>query len=97
MNVSIWLAFISVVVAALALLYGIFKDKLSGAKEQGKISVILSGIDNKLGDIKDWQNKYEGKQEVYLERLVAVEQSAKSAHHRLDEHEEKINKIMEEK
>ena len=91
MAAGIWVSIGGVLIAALALIYSIYKDATRKAGEDGKTSVILTDIKGDIRDLRDAQTKQEGKQEAYLERLVAVEQSTKSAHHRIDGIEEKIN------
>lgn len=80
-----------VFIAALTLIYSIYKDSTRRASENGKTSVILADIKTDIGDLRDAQKRQEGKQEAYLERLARVEESAKSAHHRIDGLEIKIN------
>lgn len=91
MTIAIWISLGGVSVAALALIYAALKDTRHKAREEGSTTVILSGINNKLGKLDERQTRYEGKQEAYLERLVTVEQSTKSAHKRIDGLENKIN------
>ena len=61
------------------------KDNTDEGQNKGvmltEIGYIKSGVD----DIKRKQDQLDAKQTTYLERLVCVEQSAKQAHHRIDE------------
>lgn len=95
MPISDLIAIASAGVAALALFYVIFKDAFQGARESGKTSVILADIKDRLNSMFETQTrndaKYEAKFEDYSKRLVTVEESTKSAHHRIDEIREKIN------
>ena len=66
-----------------------FLGRISVSKDEGKrdgamlteIGYVKSGID----DIKRWQREQELQSIDILSRLSAVEQSAKQAHHRIDE------------
>jgi hypothetical protein len=103
----VWIAAGGLIVAALTLLLmyqqnqSAKQDKAnSDAEESGKTSVILAGINQKLDDINKKQERSDAKQEAYLERLVVVEQSTKSAHLRINGHDlqiESINQKLEEK
>ncbi len=76
------------ITVALALLT-FFLGRISVSKDEGKrdgamlteIGYVKSGID----DIKRWQREQEQQSIDILSRLSAVEQSAKQAHHRIDE------------
>lgn len=61
------------------------KDNTDEGQNKGvmltEIGYIKAGVD----DIKRKQDQLDAKQAAYLERLVCVEQSAKQAHHRIDE------------
>lgn len=89
--ISVIAACAGVFVAALALIRSNIKDTKQNAAEGGKTSVILKDIKDDIRDLRDAQNRQDGKQEAYLERLVAVEQSTKQAHHRIDEIRDKLN------
>lgn len=91
MGMTNWIALLSGLTAVLSLIYIVVKDVLADAREGGKTSVILNDVNGKLAKIDERQGRFEAKQEAYLERLVAVEQSTKSAHHRLDGLENMIN------
>lgn len=95
MGVAQWISIGSVVVAALSLTYVIIKDSLNNAREGGKMSVIMKGVDDKLEEIKSKMERSEGRIETIAERLTRVEESTKSAHHRIDGIENKMN--LEEK
>lgn len=82
-----------VTIAALSLIYSALKDMRSNDRENGKISALLAGIKDNLQNLRDGLSRLEGKQEGIDQRLTVVEQSAKSAHHRIDEHESRIGNL----
>ena len=89
----IWVAVGGLIVAALSLILA-FVQKKSGDKKQdhaeaeecGKTSEILRTVNDKLKSLDDKATRSEIRIEGFFERLVVVEQSAKQAHHRIDEH-----------
>lgn len=85
MNTAIWIAVSGVVIAALTLIYAALKDARQNAREDGKTAEILRGVDEKLAGIKEQSSRSEARLEALAERMAAVEQSAKQAHHRIDE------------
>lgn len=91
MGASQWIAVGSLAVAALSLIIVLLKSLTSDAREDGKTAEVLRQVDGKLKDITDQikdSNKAMGE---VVERLGRVEESAKSAHHRIDELREEIH------
>lgn len=85
MNTAIWIAVAGVAVAALTLIYAALRDMRRDAREDGKTAEILRGVDDKLGSLREQSTRSEARLESLVERMVAVEQSAKQAHLRIDE------------
>ena len=90
---------ISLAAVALSLVFGVLnaghngrsdiKDQLEAAKQQAsqqaKIETSLSVIQRDTGDIKAEMKGLKSDLQDVTRRLVIVEQSTKSAHHRIDE------------
>lgn len=85
MTAQTWVALISALVAALALLVNLIRGMQSSAREDGKTAEILRQVNDKLKSITDQETANSARIEAVVERVVAVEQSAKQAHHRIDE------------
>lgn len=92
MGETVLISLCSVAITTLALLYTFYKDKVRGAKEDGRTEEILRGIDKELRSIKESQNIYVGKLEILSLKLEKVGDSAKSAHKRIDELKEKLER-----
>lgn len=91
MTIQDWIALISVAVAALALLVTLLRGVRSDAREDGKTAEILREVNAKLKSITDQETANSVRMEDVIQRLVAVEQSAKQAHHRIDELRDEIH------
>lgn len=90
---------ISLAAVAISLVFGVLnaghnsqsdiKDQLEAAKQQAaqqaKIETSLSVIQRDTGDIKAEMKGLKSDLQDVTRRLVIVEQSTKSAHHRIDE------------
>jgi hypothetical protein len=85
----------SVGIAVLIFLYGVLKDTFNKKWEGGKMTETLRNVGDKLQTISDSQIRFETKQDIYSERLTRAEESTKSAHHRIDDHEVRIVKLEE--
>lgn len=85
MTAQNWIALLSASVAALALLVTLLGRIQSSAREDGKTAEVLRQVNDKLADITRQQAANSARLEAVAERVVAVEQSAKQAHHRIDE------------
>lgn len=91
MTVQTWIALISTSVAALSLLVALLRGMKSDAREDGKTAEVLRQVDDKLESITKQEAANSARIEVVVERLVVVEQSAKQAHHRIDELRDEIH------
>lgn len=85
MTTQSWITLASVLVAFLALLVTLMRSMKSDAREDGKTAEILRQVNDKLENITDQEAANSARIEAIVERVVAVEQSAKQAHHRIDE------------
>ena len=78
---------ISVLSVSFALYSGISNLKRNDKKDTAQLTTVIVKLEN-IGDgvseIKSDMKNVKGEVQELRERLVAVEQSAKSAHHRLD-------------
>lgn len=91
-TVQNWIALISTTVAALALLVTLLRGMKSDAREDGKTAEILRQVNDKLESITRQQETSGARLEAIAERVVAVEQSAKQAHLRIDELRDELHK-----
>jgi hypothetical protein len=91
MDIAVWIALGGVAIAALTLIYAALKDIRHGANEDGKTSAILTSVNDSLGKLDEKMTRNEGRVEGVLERVIAVEQSTKQAHHRIDELRDEIH------
>ena len=85
MAVQSWITLISAVVAALSLLVTLLRGLQSSAREDGKTAEVLRQVNDKLENISKQEAANSARIEVVVERVVKVEESAKQAHHRIDE------------
>lgn len=92
MTAQNWITLISTTVAALALCVTLLRGMQSNAREDGKTAEVLRQVNDKLKNITDQETANSARMEAIVERVVAVEQSAKQAHHRIDELREELHK-----
>lgn len=85
MSAQEWITLISTTVAALSLLITLLGHLQSSAREDGKTAEVLRQVDGKLKSITDQEAANTARLESVAERVVAVEQSTRQAHHRIDE------------
>ncbi len=85
MTTAVWAALGGITIAALTLIYSALKDLRHSANEDGKTSAILTSVNDKLSKLDEKMTRNEARVEGMMERVIAVEQSAKQAHHRIDE------------
>ena len=90
MTAQNWITLISATVAALALLVTLLGRMQSSAREDGKTAEVLRQVNDKLESITRQEATNSARLEAVVERVVAVEQSAKQAHHRIDELREEL-------
>lgn len=88
-----WIALVSLIVAGLALLVVLVKGMTSSAREDGKTAEVLRQVDGKLTDIRDQGERTAANLERTIERVTRVEESAKQAHHRIDELRDEIHVV----
>lgn len=81
----------SIVSVAFAIFFGLKSNRRSDVKEieeraanNAKVNMKLDIISNNVTDIKSDMSATRGDVRNLAERMAAVEQSAKSAHHRID-------------
>jgi hypothetical protein len=91
MTTAVYVALGGVTIAAITLIYSALKDIRRGATEDGKTSAILTSVNDKLGKLDEKMTRNEARVEGVMERVIAVEQSAKQAHHRIDELRDEIH------
>ena len=72
------------------------RDTRGGASEQGELRSTLRGIANGVDDIRVEQRAMRKDIVDLSMRVGKVEESAKSAHHRIDAHETRLNKLESE-
>jgi outer membrane murein-binding lipoprotein Lpp len=92
MNVQITVL-VSIVSVAFAIYFGLKSNRRSDVKEieeraanNAKVNMKLDIISNNVTDIKSDMSATRTEVKELSERVVAVEQSTKSAHHRLDDY-----------
>ena len=90
LNVSILTTLISACIAFIALLRLFSHDSKNSVKDFQRVETKLDYIGGDTKEIRDDVKALKIKQEDMAERLVKVEESTKSAHHRIDNMEEKI-------
>ncbi|MEG1806095.1 MAG: hypothetical protein RR327_06875 [Clostridia bacterium] len=61
------------------------KDKKDEGKREGTLETLIKQNSANTNSIIVKIDKLDGKQDLIIERIVAVEESAKSAHKRIDE------------
>jgi septal ring factor EnvC (AmiA/AmiB activator) len=91
MTAAVYTTLGGVAIAAIALIYSALKDMRQGANEDGKTSAILKSVNDKLGKLDEKMTRNDSRIESIMERVIAVEQSAKQAHHRIDELRDEIH------
>lgn len=69
----------------MALLVTLLRGMKSEAREDGKTAEVLKQVNEKLERITAQEAANSARIETIVERVAVVEQSAKEAHHRIDE------------
>lgn len=92
MTAQTWVALASTAVAFLALLVTLLRGMQSTAREDGKTVEVLRQVNDKLENISKQEAANSARIEVVVERVVKVEESAKQAHHRIDELRDELHK-----
>lgn len=96
MTTSEIISFAAMIVALLMLILTGRRDTRGGASEQGEVKSTLRGIANGVDDIRVEQRAMRNDIVNLSVRVGKVEESAKSAHHRIDAHETRLNKLESE-
>lgn len=89
-NISIITSLISTCIALIALLRLFNHDGKNSIRDFQRVETKLDYIGGDTKEIRDDVKALKIKQEDMAERLVKVEESTKSAHHRIDGIEEQI-------
>lgn len=92
MTIQSWIALLSILVAFLSLLLTLLRGIKSEAREDGKTAEVLRQVNAKLESIDKQEAANSARIEAIVERVVAVEQSARQAHHRIDELRDELHK-----
>ena len=88
--ISTIVALASVFIAIITTLHSFDKDGKGATKDFTRVETKIDYIGGDIKDIRDDVKAVSVRQEDMAERLVKVEESTKSAHHRIDNMEEKI-------
>ena len=87
------ISFVGMLIALLMLILTGRRDTRGGATEQAEVKSTLRGIATGVDDIRVEQRAMRTRVDDLSVRVGKVEESAKSAHHRLDTHEKRIEHI----
>lgn len=79
---------VSVAIGIIGVIYGIYQGVHNTGSHDGSLVSDVGYIKGGVDDIKRKQEKQDEQHILVVERLSAVESSAKSAHHRIDKLEE---------
>lgn len=89
-DVSNVVAVLSLLIAGISLIQVFNKDSKGSTKDFTRVETKLDTIGGDIKETRDDVKALRIRQEDMNERLVKVEESTKSAHHRIDTMEEKI-------
>ncbi|MBV4429704.1 hypothetical protein [Clostridium tyrobutyricum] len=89
-EIGILIAIISAFIALISLLRLYSRDGKGATKDFTRVETKIDYIGGDIKDIRDDVKAVSVRQEDMAERLVKVEESTKSAHHRIDDIEGKI-------
>ena len=87
MTIGEMIALGALLVSLVSAVVAIRKSSRSGAAAQARTEAILERLVKTVEEIRVDQRALCARTDALMERLAAVEQSAKSAHHRLDDWE----------
>lgn len=87
------IALASCVVALIALVMSSRRDTRGSAADQARVETTLNGIANGVDDIRVEQRAMRTRVDDLSVRVGKVEESTKSAHHRIDMHEKRIENL----
>lgn len=81
-------------VAALSLAVALRKDTRGDARASGEQMATLNSIRNGVDDIRLEQRAMRNRADRQAKELAECMSSCKSAHHRIDEHERRLNQLQ---
>lgn len=84
----------SLLVAVLALVAALRKDTRGDARSEGEQMAMLTSISTGVDDIRLEQRRMRDRADQQAKELAECVSSCKSAHHRLDEHERRLNQLQ---
>ncbi len=94
MDLGNWIAAGGLLVAALSLAVALRKDTRGDARSQGEQMAMLTSISNGVDDIRLEQRAMRERADKQARELAECIASCKSAHHRIDEHERRLNQLQ---
>ena len=94
MDLGNWIAAGGLIVAALSLAVALRKDTRGDARSQGEQMAMLTSISNGVDDIRLEQRAMRERADKQARELAECIASCKSAHHRIDEHERRLNHLQ---
>lgn len=94
MDIGNWIAAGGLLVAALSLAVALRKDTRGDARSQGEQMAMLTSISNGVDDIRLEQRTMRARADKQATELAECISSCKSAHHRLDVHERRLNQLQ---
>ena len=89
-NIGTIITALSLLIAGISLLRVFSRDGKGATKDFTRVETKIDYIGGDIKDIRDDVKTVSVRQEDMAERLVKVEESTKSAHHRIDGIEEQI-------
>jgi peptidoglycan hydrolase CwlO-like protein len=89
-NIGTIITALSLLIAGISLLRVFSRDGKGATKDFTRVETKIDYIGGDIKDIRDDVKAVSVRQEDMAERLVKVEESTKSAHHRIDGIEEQI-------
>lgn len=94
MDLGNWIAAGGLLVAALSLAVALRKDTRGDARADGEQMAMLNSIRSGVDDIRLEQRAMRDRADVQAKELAECMSSCKSAHHRIDEHERRLNQLQ---
>ena len=94
MDLGNWIAAGGLLVAALSLAVALRKDTRGDARSEGEQMAMLTSIRTGVDDIRLEQRRMRDRADQQARELAECIASCKSAHHRIDEHERRLNQLQ---
>lgn len=85
MSMSVWIPLLASIATILSFVIGRSTANRDQGKQEGLILGEIGYVKSSIDDVKHKLDKQDEQYIEVLERVSAVEQSAKQAHHRIDE------------